>query len=678
MAVTGDKLSYGWLRFRPTWLQFLNTPKWFLFFLSQYFFTQSIVVNGVYPGSISTIEKRFGFSSYMMGMVTSSYDVAAMILTPLISYIGGSRKKPAFCAWGVFAMGVGFFIFMLPHFVSPPYEAGVVHVTNTTLSGSDSGLCTANRTDFGGKGNCKDETTGGNTLYYALFILGMVVAGAGCTPMIALGIPYMDENVSANVSPMYVGIFFASGISAVAVGFVCISKFLSMFVEPGVQTSLAIRDPRWVGNWWLGFPIFGAICVFWSIWLLGFPKKFPLTKKELGIGLGEDKTAAKVAKEEEEKEEEKEEGKVKASYTKLKDLPKATKLVFSRLPFVFITLGVCLENFNMSVGGAFMPKVIQTQFYLPPGKAALLFGVIAIPCAFSGNLLGAYINKRLKLKLTESARMCFITAVLGVILTCFLHVKCDTPNIAGVNRPYLNSSGSVQLSSPCNQACNCTGVSYVPVCGGSLTYFSPCHAGCNKANKTNKGSFSYSTCACVAKTGQTSGEATKGTCGVDCRLNLLLFLIILALMPFTACVNDIPATIVTLRSVPPAQRSYALGIQMDLVRILGAIPGPIVFGALLDKTCILWNTKCGRKGHCLEYDHDGLAQVVVGVFVACKFITMVCFFLSWFFCRRLQATEKMRDVHNEDGKKEGEGEREREKGDGASEKELPCNMETVM
>ena len=62
--------------------------------------------------------------SSMMGMVTSSYDIAAMILTPLISYIGGSRKKPVFCAWGVFTMGVGFFIFMLPHFLSPPYEAG--------------------------------------------------------------------------------------------------------------------------------------------------------------------------------------------------------------------------------------------------------------------------------------------------------------------------------------------------------------------------------------------------------------------------------------------------------------------------------------------------------------------------------------------------------------------------
>jgi len=62
--------------------------------------------------------------SYLTGMLTSSYDMAALVLTPLISYIGGSRKKPVFCAWGLFAMGFGFFIFMLPHFISPPYLAG--------------------------------------------------------------------------------------------------------------------------------------------------------------------------------------------------------------------------------------------------------------------------------------------------------------------------------------------------------------------------------------------------------------------------------------------------------------------------------------------------------------------------------------------------------------------------
>ncbi|XP_078360965.1 solute carrier organic anion transporter family member 4A1-like [Oculina patagonica] len=667
MAVIEDKqlsLSYGWLRFRPTWLQFLNTPKWFLFFLSQYFFTQSIVVNGVYPGSISTIEKRFGFSSYMMGMVTSSYDIAAMILTPLISYIGGSRKKPVFCAWGVFTMGVGFFIFMLPHFVSPPYEAGVI--MNSTLSVSDSGLCAANRTDFGGKSDCEEEAAGGNTLYYALFILGMVVAGAGCTPMFALGIPYMDENVSAKVSPLYVGIFVAGGIAGAAVGFVLLSKFLAMFVEPGVQTSLTMLDKRWVGNWWLGFAIFGAICVFWSIWLLGFPKEFPLTKKQQEKELCEVKSATKASKDEE-AEEEKEE----VSYSKLKDLPKATKLVFSRLPFVFITLGACLEHFNISTSGAFVPKVIETQFYVSPGKASLLYGVIAVPCAFVGNLLGAYINKRLKLGLTGSARMSFIVAVFGLVATCFLYIKCDTPNIAGVNAPYLNSSNPVQLSSPCNQACNCTAQSYAPVCGGPLTYFSPCHAGCSKVNKTNKGSSSYFNCACVTRTGKTSGKAKKGSCYVDCGLNFVLFMAILALMPLMTFMNHTPAYIVTLRSVPPGQRSYALGLQMDLIRVFGSIPGPIVFGALLDKTCILWNKKCGRKGHCLEYDHDGLALVVVSVFATCKLITVICFFLSWFFCQRLQAKEKKKDVTNEG---EGEGRASTV----VNEKEFLYNQETAM
>jgi len=118
-------------------------------------------------------------------------------------------------------------------------------------------------------------------------------------------------------------------------------------------------------------------------------------------------------------------------------------------------------------------------------------------------------------------------------------------------------------------------------------------------------------------------------------------------------------------------------MQMAFTRILGAIPGPIVFGALLDKTCILWNTKCGRRGQCLEYDHDGLAQVVVGVLATCKFITMVCFFLSWFFCRRLQAKEKMKDVNNE-GEKEDEEEEARETLNGASGKMLLYNLETAM
>lgn len=51
---------------------------------------------------------------------------------------------------------------------------------------------------------------------------------------------------------------------------------------------------------------------------------------------------------------------------------------------------------------------------------------------------GAYITKRLKLKLSGAAMMCFIVAVGGFINACVLYIKCDAPYIAGLNAPYLN------------------------------------------------------------------------------------------------------------------------------------------------------------------------------------------------------------------------------------------------
>jgi len=52
--------------------------------------------------------------------------------------------------------------------------------------------------------------------------------------------------------------------------------------------------------------------------------------------------------------------------------------------------------------------------------------------------------------------------------------------------------------------------------------------------------------------------------------------------------------------------------------------------------------RCGEKGYCLEYDHTGMAKVVLGVSLTCKTITMICFGLSWLFCRRTDGKEKTR------------------------------------
>ena len=49
---------------------------------------------------------------------------------------------------------------------------------------------------------------------------------------------------------------------------------------------------------------------------------------------------------------------------------------------------------------------------------------------------GSYINKRLKLNTTHSARMCFIVSLLGFLLTTLMYIKCETPSIPGVNTSY--------------------------------------------------------------------------------------------------------------------------------------------------------------------------------------------------------------------------------------------------
>ncbi len=39
--------------------------------------------------------------------------------------------------------------------------------------------------------------------------------------------------------------------------------------------------------------------------------------------------------------------------------------------------------------------------------------------------------------------------------------------------------------------------------------------------------------------------------------------------------------------------------------LLGFIPGPVVFGSLIDSTCLVWQTSCGERGACALYDnHD--------------------------------------------------------------------------
>ena len=50
------------------------------------------------------------------------------------------------------------------------------------------------------------------------------------------------------------------------------------------------------------------------------------------------------------------------------------------------------------------------------------------------------------------------------------------------------------------------------------------------------------------------------------------------------------------------------------VRMLGMVPGAIIFGAIFDSTCVLWQEQCGdSNGSCWIYDNFKLS---LGIFIA--------------------------------------------------------------
>lgn len=40
----------------------------------------------------------------------------------------------------------------------------------------------------------------------------------------------------------------------------------------------------------------------------------------------------------------------------------------------------------------------------------------------------------------------------------------------------------------------------------------------------------------------------------------------------------------------------------------GGIPGPIAFGSMIDKSCLLWQDQCGEQGSCYVYQNSAMSR----------------------------------------------------------------------
>ena len=192
-----------------------------------------------------------------------------------------------------------------------------------------------------------------------------------------------------------------------------------------------------------------------------------------------------------------------------------------------------------------------------------------------------------------------------------------------------------------------------PVCGANgVTYFSPCHAGCTSLLE-HSNNYNYTNCACVGgaeledtTTTQSSGVkrvpvATAGPCYTPCQM-IFPFMVLLFFMTLLVAVTQMPVLMVVLRSVKEEEKAFALGIQFVIFRLFGYIPSPIMFGSVIDSTCILWKQTCegSQGGRCLMYDIELFRYKYVGICAGIKALSFLIFLFDWWLIRRRQLKEQ--------------------------------------
>uniref|UniRef100_A0A8C0BMB4 Solute carrier organic anion transporter family member n=1 Tax=Buteo japonicus TaxID=224669 RepID=A0A8C0BMB4_9AVES len=522
-----------------------------------------LLVSGYLKSSISTIERRYGLSSQTSGLLASFNEVGNTLLIVFISYFGSRVHRPRFIGCGAVLVSLAGFLMSLPHFITGPYEY-------------DQSVASTCRASF--NAGCTPHAARENHEVLLVMFIAQVLLGIGGVPIQPFGISYIDDFASERNSPLYLGILFSVTVIGPGVAFMLGSAMLRFYVDidkvTGVQ--LTNKDPRWVGAWWLGFLVAASLVALSAVPYFFFPREMP---KEYLPSLPS------------------------GAVRKMELVMRWFRLFLSDFPLVLLRnlrhpvyLLVVLAQVNLSamVAGlaTFMGKFLERQFSLTASLANMIIGAVNIPGAMVGIVVGGAILKRFQMSLRQCSAMCVLGMFLCLLLAFpLLFLGCPTQKVAGIT--YSERYRRLQ---PGWAWCNCPEKAYNPICGSNaIEYISPCSAGCSTVNiNADNSVLNYTNCSCISENGLT-GFAKPGTCGTGCSHLFLPFVVLSCLAGILASTSHTPSFMLILRSIQPEDKSFAVGIQFMLLRVLAWMPGPVLYGSAIDTTCIFWEKKCDRK-----------------------------------------------------------------------------------
>ncbi|XP_069012756.1 solute carrier organic anion transporter family member 1C1-like [Embiotoca jacksoni] len=592
--------------------------------------------------SITQIERRFDIPSSLIGVIDGSFEMGNLLVVAFVSYFGAKLHRPRLIGIGCLIMATGSFLIALPHFFQGlyKYETSVSHIadvnsTESTLPClSNHSMIEADETpDVEAITACEKAT--GSSMWIYVF-LGNMLRGIGETPIMPLGVSYLDDFSREENTPFYLACIHTVGILGPMFGFMLGSFLAKIYVDIGSvdldSITITHKDSRWVGAWWLGFIVTGMVILLSSIPFWFLPKSLPKQGQEQRQS--KSRELVTVAEQENflpEETQDHEEKERSVSFQELaKDFLPSLRRLFKNSIFSLMIL-TYLVSVNGFIGMiTFKPKFMEQIYGQSPSKAIFLIGALNLPAVALGIISGGFVLKRFKLGIVGAARVS-ILASLGAfcLLSIQGFIRCDNAEVAGLTVSY---QGSPQVSynpqtllSQCNMGCSCSKKHWDPVCADNgMTYASPCLAGCQTSTSTGR-DMVFHKCMCTEETmtPAINMSAVLGQCPrkSDCESKFKIYMSLSVVGSFISACGGTPGYIVLLRSIQPDLKSLALGMQTLIVRTLGGIPPPIYFGALIDRTCLKWGSKqCGGRGACRLYDADAFRIRFMGLITGLYFL----------------------------------------------------------